>query len=347
MIDLKPPDSPTTPHPRRHSGLGRAAGALWRLPERGVISALIVITIGASLVSGTFLNRDNLFGIAKDVTFLGFMVVGVSIALIAGEIDISVGSVFGLTSVVTGILLRDGHAPIVAIVVGLLVGAIAGAANGIAALLIGVPAVIVTLASLGIFRGITLVLASTAPVTGMPDDPFLFGTVGNGTILGGLSWLTVILIVFALIAAILLAKTITGFQIYSVGSNSEAARLIGMSISRTLVGVMTFSGFCAGTAGVLSVFYLDSASPTGGTGYELDALAAVIIGGVALTGGRGTILGALLGLLVVGIVRNILVLTQVSPAWQQAVSGGVLLTAVAIGRISTRPRDPGLRADQR
>ncbi len=314
----------------------RILAAPKRIPERGVIGALIAVTVGAALLSDTFLRRDNLFGIAQDVTFLGFMVVGVSIALIAGEIDISVGSVFGLTSVVTAILLRDGHSPVVAITGGLLVGALAGFANGIFAFLIGVPAVIVTLATLGIFRGITLVLANTAPVTGMPDQHFLFDTVGNATILGGLSWLTVILLVYALIAGLALAKTVTGFQIYSVGSNPEAARLIGMSTARTRIGVMAFSGFCAGLAGVLSVFYLDGASPTGGKGYELDALAAVIIGGVALTGGRGTILGALLGLIVVGVVRNILVLTGVTPAWQQAVSGGVLLAAVAIGRISSR-----------
>jgi ribose/xylose/arabinose/galactoside ABC-type transport system permease subunit len=322
----RPPHEPTA---------SRIGEALRRFPERGVIGALVVVTIGASLVSNNFLNRDNLFGIAQDVTFLGFIVVGVSVALIAGEIDLSVGSVFGLTSCVTAILLRDGHSPTIAIAVGLLVGAAAGAANGIAALLIGVPGVIVTLASLGIYRGITLVLTNTAPVTGMPSDHFLFDTVGNATVLGGLSWLTVILLVYAFLAAVGLAKTVTGFRVYSVGSNREAARLIGMSVARTRVGVMTFSGVCAGLAGVLSVFYLAGASPTGGTGYELDALAAVIIGGVALTGGRGTVLGALIGLVVVGIVRNILVLGGVSPSWQQAVSGGVLLAAVAIGRLST------------
>jgi ribose transport system permease protein len=326
-------------HPAHYGVAGRLLGAVHDFPERGVIGALIVVTIGASLISGTFLTRSNLFGIAQDVTFLGFIVVGVSVALIAGEIDLSVGSVFGLTSCVTATLLRDGHSPAVAIGAGLLVGAAAGAANGIAALVIGVPAVIVTLASLGIFRGLTLVLTHTAPVTGMPSDHFLFDTVGNATVLGGLSWLTVILLVYALFAALGLAKSVAGFRIYSVGSNREAARLIGMSVARTRVGVMTFSGVCAGLAGVLSVFYLSGASPTGGTGYELDALAAVIIGGVALTGGRGTVFGAVIGLVVVGIVRNILVLAGVSPSWQQAVSGGVLLAAVAIGRISSM-REP-------
>ncbi len=120
-------------------GLRRALNHVRRIPERGVIGALVVVTVGAALLSDTFLRRDNLFGIAQDITFLGFIVVGVSIALIAGEIDISVGSVFGLTSVVTAILLRDGHSPFVAITGGLVVGALAGAANGIAAFLIGVP----------------------------------------------------------------------------------------------------------------------------------------------------------------------------------------------------------------
>lgn len=310
--------------------------ALAQLPERGVVAAVIVVGVAASLSSSAFLTRANLFGIAQDVTFLGFIVVGMSVALIAGEIDISVGSVYGLASVVTAVLLRDGHSAVFAIVLGVAVGVGAGLANGVTAWLIRVPAIIVTLASLGIYRGITLVLANTAPVTGMPNIPFLFETVGNGSVLGGLTWLTVIALVFAVSAGVGLAKTTTGFRIYSVGSNPEAARLVGMSVPRTRIGVLAFSGLCAGVAGVLSVFYLGGASPTGGSGYELDALAAVIIGGVALTGGRGSILGALLGLAVVGIVRNILVLLGLSPSWQPAVSGGVLLLAIGIEQLSHR-----------
>jgi ribose/xylose/arabinose/galactoside ABC-type transport system permease subunit len=330
--------SETTPV-RQHlsTGLVRLAA----LPERGVVAALVAVGVAASFASHAFLTRANLFGIAQDVTFLGFIVVGMSVALIAGEIDISVGSVFGLTSVVTAVALRDGHSAFLAIVLGLAVGLGAGLANGIAAQMIRVPAIIVTLASLGIYRGITLVIANTAPVTGMPNMPFLFGTVGNGTVLGGLAWLTVIALVFAVIAGVALAKTTVGFRIYSVGSNADAARLVGMSVTRTRIGVMAFSGFCAAAAGVLSVFYLDGASPTGGTGYELDALAAVIIGGVALTGGRGSIFGAVLGLAVVGVVRNVLVLVGVSPSWQPAVSGGVLLAAIAIERLSHRREGDG------
>lgn len=320
----------------RHGRARSALAGFGRFPERGVVGALVVVVVCASFASDSFLNRSNLFGIGQDVAFLGFIVVGVSVALIAGEIDISVGSVFGLTSIVTAVMLREGQAPILAITLGLIVGLAAGFANGLVAQLIRVPAVIVTLASLGIYRGITLVMANTAPVTGMPDEPFLFGTIGNGRILGGLSWLTVIAVVFAIIAGLALAFTTAGFRVYSVGSNPEAARLIGMGVAQTRIAVMAFSGFCAGAAGVLSVFYLDGASPTGGTGYELDALAAVIIGGVALTGGRGSILGAILGLAVVGIVRNVLVLLGVSPSWGPAVSGGVLLAAVTIERLSHR-----------
>jgi ribose/xylose/arabinose/galactoside ABC-type transport system permease subunit len=294
-------------------------GALRRVEERGVILALVVVFVGATFTSDAFVQRENLYGILQDVTFLGFIVVGVAFALIAGEIDISVGSVYGLTSVVTAVLLRDGQPLGVAILAGLATGLGCGVANGVAAWLIRVPAVIVTLATLGIYRGFALVIANSAPVTGLPPNDAFYNSF---------------------VAGFVLARTAFGFRVYSVGSSPLAARLIGIGVTRIRISVLAFSGLCAGTAGVLSVSYLSGATPTGGGGYELDALAAVIIGGVKLAGGRGTILGVVLGLFIVGIVRNMLVLTGVSPSWQQAVSGAVLLTAVALERIA-RAREAG------
>jgi ribose/xylose/arabinose/galactoside ABC-type transport system permease subunit len=305
-----------------------------------VILALLVTFGVASLMSSTFIHHDNLYGILQDVTFEGFIVVGMTLALIAGEIDISVGSVYGLSGVVTAVLLRDGHPMSVAIIAGLGIGLGCGFVNGIVAWLIRVPAIIVTLATLGIYRGFSLVIANSAPITGLAPSHFYYTTLGNGTVLGGISWLTLIFLGVAVLGGIVLARTTFGFRIYAVGSNSLAAHLIGMRVARVRAAVLMLSGLCAGTAGVLSVAYLTEASPTGGQGYELDVLAAVIIGGTKLTGGRGTIFGAVLGLLIIGIVRNMLVLTGVSPSWQTAVSGAVLVTAVAFGRLS-RAREEG------
>lgn len=319
------------------SGRGRQR---WRKvtdwPEFGVVLALCVVMVGATLSSNNFLRIDNLAGILQNVTFLGFIAVGLTFALLAGEIDISVGSIYGLTSVVTAMQLRDGHPLIVAILVGLATGIACGLFNGVVSVILRVPAVIVTLATLGIYRGLSLVVSHGAPVNRLPANPGFFNSFGNGKAFQHISWLTLLFIAVAIIGAFIVSRTALGFKIYAVGSNAKAARLVGIQVSTTRITVLTISGLTAGLAGVCSVAYLSSAAPTGGTGYELEALAAVIIGGVKLSGGRGSIFGTVVGLLVVGIIRNILVLASVSTNWQLAVTGGVLLTAVAVDQLTHR-----------
>lgn len=321
-------------------GRASAAPGAWRTlkewDELGVVLALVVVMAGASLSSGTFLTVDNLAGILQNVTFLGFIAVGLSFALLAGEIDISVGSTYGLTSVVTAMQLRHGHPLWVAVAAGLATGAACGLFNGIVAATLRVPAVIVTLATLGIYRGFSLVVAKGAPVNRLPKNPGFFGTFGNGKAFQHISWLTLLFVAVAFVGALVVARTAFGFRVYAVGSQAKAARLVGINVTAVRIAVLTVSGLTAGIAGVCSVAYLTSATPTGGTGYELEALAAVIIGGVKLTGGRGSIFGTVIGLLVVGIIRNILVLASVSTNWQQAVTGAVLATAVAVDRLTNR-----------
>lgn len=318
------------------TALRRANAVLGQVEERGVLVALAVVFAAACFASPNFLDVGNLAGILQDVTFLGLIAVGVSFALIAGEIDISVGSTYGLVAVLTAIAIRDGVSVPLAVVAGLAAGLGAGLLNGIATVTLRVPAVIVTLGTLGVYRGFALVLANGAPVSGLPDSGFFFGTLGTGFAWGEVTWLGITFLLVAALASLVLSRTSFGFRVYAVGSNPGAARLVGMSVWRIRIAVLGFSGLMAGLAGVLSVAYLTSANPTGGTGYELDALAAVIIGGAKLTGGRGTIAGTVIGLFVVGIIRNILVLAGVSVNWQQAVSGSVLVSAVAIDRISRR-----------
>jgi ribose/xylose/arabinose/galactoside ABC-type transport system permease subunit len=312
-----------------------------RVQERGVILALLVTFGAASLMSGTFVHRDNLYGILQDVTFEGFIAIGMAIALIGGEIDISVGSVYGLSGVITAVLLRGGYPLGVAMIAGLGVGLACGLTNGAVAWLIRVPAIIVTLATLGIYRGFSLVIANSADVLGLPPSHFFYSVLGQGTTLGGISWLTFMFLGVAVIGGVVLARTTFGFRVYAIGSNALAAHLIGMKVARVRILVLGLSGLCAGLAGVLSVAYLNEASPTGGQGYELDVLAALIIGGIKLAGGRGTILGAVLGLFIIGIVRNMLVLLGVSPSWQTGVSGAVLIIAVGFNRWSQAKEEEG------
>jgi ribose/xylose/arabinose/galactoside ABC-type transport system permease subunit len=309
---------------------------LTRWDERGVFGALVIVFCFASIFCPNFLNVANLASILQDITFLGFLAVGMTFALLAGEIDISVGSTFGLVAVVTALLFQHGSATLLAILGGLAVGLAAGFVNGIAAVSLGVPAIIVTLATLGIYRTFSLVLTHETAIGGLPEGRFFFSKVGLGTVLGSISWLSIMFLVAAVIAALVLKRTPFGFRVYSVGSNPAAARLVGMNVTRIRVLVLTISGLMAAIAGVLSVAYLDSATATEGSGYELDALAAVIIGGAKLSGGRGTITGTTLGLFIVGIIRNMLVLASVSTDWQQAVAGVVLIGAVAMDRFARR-----------
>lgn len=297
--------------------------------EIGILAALVLFFIIGALSSPYFLTVSNLTGILQNITFLGFLSIGVGLVLMAGEIDISVGSVFGLTSVVTALVLKDGYPLAVAILCGLLVGLFCGFVNGLVAQIIKVPVVVMTLATLGIYRAVALALANGSPVGGLPKNFFFFDWFGQGAV-AQVPYITILFLVLALAAEIVLRWTSSGFRLLAIGSNPLAAHLVGFHVERTRVLLLAFSGLIAGLSGVCSVAYLDTAGPTGGGGYELSVLAAVIIGGVKLTGGRGSILGVLLGLCVIGIFQNLIVLWGVSPNWTQGVSGLVLIAAMTL-----------------
>jgi ribose/xylose/arabinose/galactoside ABC-type transport system permease subunit len=297
--------------------------------ELGILGALVLFFVVGELTSPYFMTANNLTGILQNITFLGFLSVGVGLVLMAGEIDISVGSTFGLASVVTALVLKDGYPLAVAIAGGLLIGLVCGLVNGLVAQLIKVPVVVITLATLGIYRALALALANGSPVGGLPNNAFFFGWFGQGGI-AQVSYITILFLLVALVAEIVLRRTSSGFRLLAIGSNPQAAHLVGFHVERTRVLLLTFSGFVAGLSGVCSVAYLDTASPTGGSGYELSVLAAVIIGGVKLSGGRGSVLGVLLGLCVIGIFQNLIVLWGISPNWTQGVSGLVLIAAMTL-----------------
>jgi ribose/xylose/arabinose/galactoside ABC-type transport system permease subunit len=316
---------------------------MWRralaFDEIGIMLAVLVFFVIGTASSQYFLTVNNMTGILQNVTFLGFLSIGVAMALMAGEIDISVGSVFGLTSVITALVLKDGYPLIAAVLAGLLAGLACGLVNGLVAQLIKVPVVVVTLATLGIYRALALGLANGSPVGGLPENGFFFDWFGQGAV-WQVSHITILFLIVALVAEIALRWTSSGFRLLAIGSNPEAAHLVGYHVERTRVLLLGFSGLVAGLSGVCSVAYLDTAGPTGGTGYELSVLAAAIIGGVKLTGGRGSILGVLLGLCVIGIFQSLIVLWGISPNWTQGVSGLVLIAAMTL-TWATRGRSRG------
>src|ERR1700733_520858 len=314
----------TAPAERAGEEAGRESSR-WRsclaFEERGIAAAVMLFFVVGAASSPYFLTIDNLTGILQSLTFLGFLAIGVGLTLMAGEIDISVGSIFGLVAVVTALLLHRGAPLWLAIAGGLGTGVGCGFVNGAVAELIRVPAVVVTLATLGVYRALALVVAGGSPVRGMPPLPGFFDAFGQGT-MGGVSVITLLFLVMALLAELVVRRTAFGFRVLAVGS----PRLL----------LLVFCGFMAALSGVCSVAYLHTAGPTAGTGYELSVLAAVIIGGVRLTGGRGSILGILLGLAVIGIIQNLIVLWGIPPTWTQGVSGMVLIASMALTWLSRR-----------
>jgi ribose/xylose/arabinose/galactoside ABC-type transport system permease subunit len=314
-----------------HGGLARYL----RFDEVGILLAALLFFLIGAFTNQYFVTLSNLTGILQSMTFLGFLAVGVGLALIAGEIDISVGSVYALAGVVTALLLHHGYPVPVAILGGLATGAVCGLVNGVVAQVIDVPAIVVTLATLGIYRALALVLAGGSPVTGMPDAPLFFDWFGQGTV-GQISFITILFLIVAIGAEIVLRNTAFGFRVFAVGSNAVAARLVGFKVERIRLMLLVLSGLLAALSGVCSVAYLHTAGPTSGTGYELTVLAATIIGGVQLTGGRGSITGVLLGLVVIGIIQNLIVLWGISPSWTQGVSGIVLIAAVTVTWLTRR-----------
>jgi ribose/xylose/arabinose/galactoside ABC-type transport system permease subunit len=321
-----PPDAPP---------IRERSGRRFAFDELGILIAAVVFFAVGALSNPYFLTLDNLTGILQSITFLGFLSVGVGLALIAGEIDISVGSIYALAAVIAALILKNGYGVPVAIAGGLGVGLACGLVNGIVAQVINVSAVVVTLATLGVYRALTLVVAGGSPVTGMPPAPAFFDGFGQGGI-GGVSYITILFLVVAIAAEIVLRKTAFGFRIVAVGSNPVAARLVGFHVERVRIALLALSGMLAALSGVCSVAYLHTAGPTAGTGYELTVLAAAIIGGVQLAGGRGSIIGVLLGLCVIGIIQNLIVLWGISPNWTQGVSGIVLIAAVTVTWLTQR-----------
>lgn len=314
---------------------GRRAWAFLQFDEAGILLAVILLFAIGAFTSPYFLTFDNLAGILQTITFLGFLGVGVGLVLMAGEIDISVGSIYALAAVVTALMLHNGQPVWLAVLAGLGTGLVCGLVNGVIAQVIKVSAVVVTLATLGVYRACALVISGGSPVTGLGDAPLFFDEFGQGGI-AGISYITIAFIIVAIGAEFVLRRTAFGFQIFAIGSNPIAARLVGMKVERTRLILLAFSGLWAGVAGVCSVAYLHTAGPTAGSGYELSVLAATIIGGVQLTGGRGSVIGVVLGLIVIGIIQNLIVFWGVSPSWTQGVSGFVLIAAVTLTWLTRR-----------
>jgi ribose transport system permease protein len=313
--------------------------------ELGVAVALLVMCVYLSFAAPQFLNLENLLNIGRQVSLLGIMAVGATFVLISAEVDLSVGSIYALSGLVTGMLLVDNWSLIPALLAGLLIGGLSGLANGLLSTYGRLPSFITTLGMLNVVRGIALLVTNGQPVTvsktfgGNPADLETFFFLGQGKVFDLIPMELVFFVIVAVIAWFVLSRTTLGFRVYAVGGSARAARAAGIKVNNTKIAAFVIMGVLSGLAGILSMAFLPSGQAgRTGVGLELDVIAAAIVGGTALSGGEGTILGTALGVFIIGVLRNGLVLTGVSPFWQTTVIGAVIILAVGVDKWTRRGR---------
>ncbi len=303
------------------------------LQKLGPLFGLVIITFVLSIVSPSFLTLDNVFNVLRQVSINALIAFGMTFVILTGGIDLSVGSILALSSAITAGMLADGMDPILAMLIGLAAGAVMGAINGLFITKGKVAPFIATLATMTIFRGLTLVYTDGRPITGLSDSS-LFEIMGRGYF----GWIPVPVIWMLVCYAILyfvLKKTTFGRRVYSIGGNEEASILSGIRVNSVKIWIYSLTGTLSALAGIILASRLNSAQPTAGASYELDAIASVVLGGTSLSGGRGWIFGTLVGALIIGVLNNGLNLMNVSSFYQQVVKGGVILLAVLLDRKKT------------
>ncbi|MCM3126948.1 MULTISPECIES: ribose ABC transporter permease [unclassified Paenibacillus] len=304
--------------------LSQLAGKLG--PLLGLILLIVIVTI----MNPGFLEPLNILNLLRQVSINALLAFGMTFVILTGGIDLSVGSILALSSAIVANLMLSGLDPILAIIVGVLLGGIMGMMNGLMITKGKMAPFIATLASMTIFRGLTLVYTNGNPITGLGDS-MAFQLFGRGYFLGIPVPAITMMITFAILWVIL-HKTSFGRKTYAIGGNEKAALVSGIKVDRVKIMIYSLAGMMAALAGAILTSRLNSAQPTAGESYELDAIAAVVLGGTSLTGGRGLIVGTLIGALIIGVLNNGLNLLGVSSFYQMVVKGVVIVIAVLIDR---------------
>ena len=300
--------------------------------DAGGLIVLLILFGAMTLASPEFLTGDNMANLARQVAIFGIIAVGQLLVILTAGIDLSVGSVLGLTGCVTAELLVHGVGIPIAIAAGFGVGIAIGLFNGSLVAYGKMPPFIVTLGMLGIARGVVLVMTDASTIQPLPEA---FGNIANGDFIGvpNLLWMFLAVVI---ITAFVLRRTVFGRYIYAIGSNPESARLSGVPVTRVLVAVYSIAGLLAAVGGVLFMSRLNAGIPTAGTGYELNAIAACVIGGASLFGAKGGAFGAAAGALIVATLNNGGNLLAVNAFYLQIIIGALILAAVAFDQWQAR-----------
>ena len=309
----------------------------WRewLSRYGIALALVALVVALSLLSPTFLATTNLINVLRQISVNALLAFGMTTVILAGGIDLSVGSVLAFSGALAAGFSVAEWPPALAMIAALAVGALLGMFNGMLVGYARLAPFIATLGGLTIFRGATLVYTDGRPITGLPDA---FDELGNGVALG-LPVPVWVMLAFLALTYFLLRYTALGRAIYAVGGNEEAARLSGIPIVSVKLFTYGYSGLAAALGGLVLAGRLNSAQPTAGSGFELDAIAAAVVGGASLSGGRGGVIGSFLGAAIIGVLNNGMNLLNVSAFYQQIVKGAVILGALLIDRLVAARRE--------
>ena len=302
------------------------------LQVAGILPILVLICILFTSLTPNFLTAGNLVNILRQASINIVLATGMTFVILTGGIDLSVGSILGVSAVVAVLVSLLPALGWAAVPAALLTGLLLGLVNGALIALLDLPPFIVTLGGLTALRGAAYLVANGTTVI---NRNLNFAWIGN-SYLGPFPWLVVIALLTVLASWFVLRQTVLGVQIYAVGGNQRAARLTGIKVNRVLLFVYGVSGLLAGLAGIMSASRLYSATGMLGNGYELDAIAAVILGGTSFTGGIGTMPGTLLGALIIAVLNNGLTLLNMSYFWQLVVKGLVIIVAVTIDRLRRR-----------
>ena len=304
----------------------------FQIKSFGVLIALGIMVVIMTLASPHFLTTENVFSVMRGFSFVAIMAIGETLVIITAGIDLSVGSILGLSGCLTALALKvSGYAGF-AVIIGLMCGTIIGFINGQLITRLKLPPFIVTLGMLSMARSLTYVITKGWPISGFPES---FMVLGQGYI-----WVipipVIFMVVFAILGIFFLSRTVVGRHLFAIGSNETVAYLSGVPVNRVKVIAYTISGFASALAGILFIARLGVSQSNAGQSYELDAIAASVIGGTSLMGGEGSVAGVIIGAAIMGVLRNGLVLLGVSAFWQQFALGAIIVLAVAVDRLRKR-----------
>ncbi|WP_328811335.1 ABC transporter permease [Rhodococcus sp. NBC_00294] len=311
---------------------GSLVEKILRMRSLGILGALVVLIAVTAATNSSFLSGQSVRDLLLAASIIAVLAVGQTVVMITKNIDLSVGSVLGLSAFAAGSVMKAGSPIVLGILAGIVVGTLCGVFNALLVRYGGVPALVVTLGTMYIFRGIAFFWAGGEQITA-DEMPGSFLDLGTASVLG-LPVLVIVAVIALVGAGIYLGRYRSGRDLYAIGSNGQSAELAGISVGKRTLGAFAFSGAMAGIAGVMFAARFGTVDAAAGTGYELNVIAACVVGGVAVVGGVGTVWGAALGALLLTTINSSLPVLQIDQFWQQAIVGALILIAIAADRIA-------------